>query len=346
MLSMNPEDDPSYLKVKDAAQAVGFAREILDKANVDFRGKRFQFFDKLILLNGSALAFSATVLGYLQPRQQEPSRAILVLAVCWAVLFLSILFALLRNYLSPEATWHDAFEMYTRKKAEHQRADAEAMTHLKGEILDRYTFAPLDRDVEKQVAESNAGEWTRASQTAKRKAKRRYFWVRLFEIAALVTSCAGLALLVVFTVVNTRTVQSHAQSTPGPARLAGCGITAQLKASRVNALFNPNSMSLNYVVSNHSDMDYTLPDEFRALRKTSDGVLHVDGADLGLPKDRFFPRNHIVEFSITLLLGDLLDHAPTEKEKAELQKGIESTVSFLLFDEAHGCEIEFPAHQK
>jgi hypothetical protein len=120
-----------------------------------------------------------------------------------------------------------------------------------------------------------------------------------------------------------------------------CGVRAKLQRVSFPAVYNPNSLELNYLVTNDSARDYEMPDTFRALRKSPDNVLHSD-ANLGVPSDRFFPRGHTVAFSIWINMGNVLNRAPTEGEKAKLERRLVGTRSYVLFDETHGCEIELP----
>jgi hypothetical protein len=126
---------------------------------------------------------------------------------------------------------------------------------------------------------------------------------------------------------------------------AGCGVNAELRRINFPAVFNPNSVELEYLVTNHSGQDYELPETFRVLRKSSDNVLHDHADNLGFPINKFFPHGHSVEFSVWVDVGNLVNHAPTEKETAELEKQFAGTRSYVLFDEKHRCEIELPVHQ-
>jgi hypothetical protein len=122
----------------------------------------------------------------------------------------------------------------------------------------------------------------------------------------------------------------------------GCGVTAKLQGIGFPAVYNPNSLELRYLVANDSGRDYQMPDTFRALRRSRDNVLHPD-SNLALPLDRFFPRGHTVEFSVWVDLGNVLSHAPKdEREKADLERQLAGTHSYVLFDERNGCEIELP----
>lgn len=64
---MDGANDPHYLKVKDAGEAIAHAWKQLDAAGTHYREQHIAFFEKLALLNGGALASSATVLAYFAP---------------------------------------------------------------------------------------------------------------------------------------------------------------------------------------------------------------------------------------------------------------------------------------
>lgn len=198
---MEGEQNPYFLKVKDAGEAIGHARSQVDSAGSDYREKRVAFFDRLALLNASALASSATVLGYFAPNHSV-ARAQLVLELGWGTLLLAMATALARNYLAPLPTWHESFEIYALKKAEHQQADADAMRNLAGTMLDRHTGQPLDRAEQIRIAEGNAAQWEEASKGAASKAKVYKVLLDVSEYTSLVASFAGVVLLVAFTVLN------------------------------------------------------------------------------------------------------------------------------------------------
>lgn len=124
-----------------------------------------------------------------------------------------------------------------------------------------------------------------------------------------------------------------------------CNVKAELRSINVRAVYNPNSIELWYQVTNESGKTYEFPDTFRALRKSSDGILHDDENDLGLPANRLFPEGHTVEFSVWLNIGNVFDHNPTDNEKSELEKRLAGTQSYVLFDETHHCELELPVHR-
>jgi hypothetical protein len=124
----------------------------------------------------------------------------------------------------------------------------------------------------------------------------------------------------------------------------GCGVKAEFRRINVLAVYNPNSLELKYLVTNHSGRDYELPETLQVVRKSSDNVLHADANHLGFPADRFFPHDHSVEFSVFVDVGNLVDHAPTDKEAVELEKQLAGTQSYVLFDKKGGCEIELPVH--
>jgi hypothetical protein len=125
----------------------------------------------------------------------------------------------------------------------------------------------------------------------------------------------------------------------------GCGVKAELRRVSFPPVFNPNQVQLDYIVANHSGQNYELPTPFRVLRKSPDGVLHSDANDLGFPQERFFPQGHSVEFSVWVAVGNVLKHAPTDKETAELEKQLAGTQAYVLFDEKRGCEIELPVRR-
>ena len=124
-----------------------------------------------------------------------------------------------------------------------------------------------------------------------------------------------------------------------------CRLKAELRTLVFPPVSNPNSLDLQYLVTNLSGQNYTLPETFLVMRKTQDGILHNDAVDLGFPAQRFFPHGHTVEFSIWVNLGNVFNHAPNEQEKAELQKQLAGTDAYMIFDERHQCDIEFPAHR-
>jgi hypothetical protein len=126
----------------------------------------------------------------------------------------------------------------------------------------------------------------------------------------------------------------------------GCRITAELRGLQPRDVFNPNLIELRYVVKNDSDRDYQLPDTFRVLRKTNDGILHADVQNnLGFQTERFFPHHQFLEFFAGLSIGNVFDHAPTEKEKAQLEKQLAGTQSYLVIDEKYPCQFELPIHR-
>ncbi len=198
---MDGANDPHYLKVKDAGEAIAHAREQLDAAGTHYKEQHIAFFEKLALLNGGALASSATVLGYFAP-SHGVARASSVIEAAWGMLAVGMVASFSRNYFAPLLPWYQSFEIYMRKKAEHQRADADAMRNLRDTILDRYSGQPLDRDEEIRISEGNAGRWEAASKAADAKAKRRKVLMDVSEYAALGASVVGIFLLVAFTLLN------------------------------------------------------------------------------------------------------------------------------------------------
>jgi hypothetical protein len=131
---------------------------------------------------------------------------------------------------------------------------------------------------------------------------------------------------------------------------AGCGIKAELHGVSFPPLWNPNTMDLEYLVTNLSGEDYELPNSFRVLSKSPDNVLYADKnvetgnllPELSFPNHRFFPRGHTVAFVVSVNLY-VLDHRPsTEEDKKELEKQLSGTKSYVIFDEQHGCEFELP----
>lgn len=145
----------------------------------------------------------------------------------------------------------------------------------------------------------------------------------------------GMTVLLLFAGVT-------AQQAPQSERDTSCGIRVVLRGLSIENLWNPNSAKLNYLITNRSTQDYELPDRFRVMTRTSDGILHGGDLNISVPAERFFPRGQTVEFPVWVNLGDAADHAPSEKEKAELKKQLSNTKAFFLIDEKRGCEIELP----
>jgi hypothetical protein len=137
-------------------------------------------------------------------------------------------------------------------------------------------------------------------------------------------------------------VESRLMPHRGP---VGCGLKAELQRISFPPVFNPNVVKLDYVVSNTSGQNYSLPDSFQVLRKSRDGILHDDAGGLGFPAEKFFPRGHRVQFSLWVPVGNLLDHAATDKDSAFLEQQLEKTQSYVLFDERLSCETELPVHR-
>ncbi len=125
----------------------------------------------------------------------------------------------------------------------------------------------------------------------------------------------------------------------------GCGLKTELQTLAFPLVYNPNSLELHYLVTNISGQNYTMPETFIAMKETQDGILHAGGNELGFPSQRFFPNGHTVEFSIWVNVGNLFDHAPNDQEKAQLEKQLAGTDSYMIFDEKRQCEIKFPAHR-
>ncbi len=134
---------------------------------------------------------------------------------------------------------------------------------------------------------------------------------------------------------------------------ASCGIKAELHGVSFHPVYNPNTIDLEYLVTNLSGGDYELPNSFRVLSMSPDNVLHADKnveagnllPELSFPDHRFFPRGHTVTFAVSVNLY-LLDHRPsTEEDKKELEKQLSGTQSYVIFDEQHGCEIELPVQR-
>lgn len=153
----------------------------------------------------------------------------------------------------------------------------------------------------------------------------------LWTLPAVLLCCSSLLLL-----SNESCSWSHHQER------IGCGVTAELRRVKVLDLYNPNELELDYVVTNNSGRSYRLPDTFQALRESSDRILHPDAEGLGFPAERFFPSGRTVEFTVWLDVGNVLDHAPTDSERAELEKHLAGTRFYVLIDEMRGCEVELP----
>lgn len=151
---------------------------------------------------------------------------------------------------------------------------------------------------------------------------------------------AGVAVVVLLAGVAAFLLSMLGMQARRRAASAGCGIKAELHEVRFPAVFNPNTVELEYLVTNQSGVAYELPASFRALRKF-DNVLHADANNLGFPSNRLFPVGRAVEFSVAVNF-DLLDHPPTEQDTKKLQKLLSGTQSYVIIDEQHGCEIEFP----
>jgi hypothetical protein len=145
------------------------------------------------------------------------------------------------------------------------------------------------------------------------------------------------AVMTVGVVILNAQAQNKTQTTG----TATCGIKADLRGVQVLNQWNPNSLELDYLVTNGSAEDYVLPDRFRVMRKTSDGVLHGDAGQVGLPSERFFPRNHAVDFAMWINIGNRIDRSPTDDEKREMLKQLAGTKAYILFDD-RGCEIQLP----
>lgn len=88
------------------------------------------------------------------------------------------------------------------KKSEHQRADADAMKNLDGEVLDRHSGQPLNRAEEMKLADRNAAQWERAAEQAARKAGLNKSLMDASEYTSLASTFAGMVLLVIFTISN------------------------------------------------------------------------------------------------------------------------------------------------
>jgi hypothetical protein len=145
----------------------------------------------------------------------------------------------------------------------------------------------------------------------------------------------------------------HKPESPPIVGKAGCGIKAELQGVSFHPVFNPKTIDLEYLVTNLSGRDYELPNSFRVLSKSPDNVLHADknveGGNLlpevSFPDHSFFPGGHTVAFTVSVNLY-LLDHRPsTEEDRKQLKKQLSRTQSYVIFDEQHGCEIEFPVQE-
>ncbi len=132
-----------------------------------------------------------------------------------------------------------------------------------------------------------------------------------------------------------------------------CGIRAELHGISFHPVYNPNTIDIEYLVTNLSGRDYELPNSFRVLRKSPDNVLHADKnvetgnllPELSFPDHGFFPRGHTEAFTVSVNLY-LLDHRPsTEEDKRQLEKQLAGTQSYVVFDEQRGCEIELPVQR-
>jgi Family of unknown function (DUF5706) len=145
-------------------------------------------------------------------------------------------------------------------------------------------------------------------------------------------------IMAVVLLISSIVTQQRAQSAQDPT----CGIKAELRGLNVSNLWNPNVIALNYLITNRSTQDYQLPERFRAMKMTSDRVLHGDAGNIGLPAERFFPRKHTVDFAIWIDIGNVVNHSPTDQEKTELQKRVAGTEAYVLFDDKSRCEIELP----
>jgi hypothetical protein len=99
-------------------------------------------------------------------------------------------------------------------------------------------------------------------------------------VLAFILGIAATVILVISSVFS--------QNKTHPVGAATCSMKADLQGVQVLDLWNPNSIKLDYLVTNRSAEDYVLPDRYRVMRMTSDGVLHSHFENI-TPRCKKFP---------------------------------------------------------
>jgi len=335
---IKPVNSPHVEKVAAISASL---QKLLDDSLEKFEktsALRREFFEKLVILDGGTVALSVTLLGNLESRHIV-LLLIWMLGASWILLLASMASAMCRSWFTQEHERQSTSRWLVENVMAHEASLVDLATQVQ---------VPLE-----DVAKGNAigAKLTENLEATENRLNAIIVWC---ERSCIVFTVLGFAALIAFAIGNLAALRVDAQTPnqspamvsqvePLSSKAASCGLRAELRRRSVNALYNPNSISLDYLVTNNSERDYTFPDTFRVLAKSPDGVLHAD-AELGLPPQRFFPRGHAVEFSVDVYLGNLVAHSPTEADKAELQKQLDGTQSYILFDKTNHCEVELPAH--
>ena len=199
---MNPAYSPHFQRVSDAADALKASSERLERANKEFNDKTDQFFERLALLNGGALASSATILGHFFTRIPAAVNAIYLLEAAWGLLLYALAAAFARNYSLQRYRWYGTYEKYAEKKAQREAASITFFEGEIAEIIDRHSGLPLDRKQEIDIAHHNQQQWEKATTEAKGTERRLIRVAVVFEYSCIGATFVGLVLLVAFAAMN------------------------------------------------------------------------------------------------------------------------------------------------
>jgi|ERR1700693_1254795 len=211
---MNRTDDPYALKLSDAIDAAQVAQQRLDNINFDFIQKRSQFYDMLTILDGSALLASTSLLAYFAPNHGH-IQLLYILEWAWIVLLVAMVATLLRNFVAPRVSWHEAHASYTKKKNTVELAEVDFYTHVKAPVRDRHSSELIDPAEEIRVHKSNAEKWLEGNKEADAKARKFRYVMNGTQFVGVVLSLTGLVFLVIFTLVNIKPTDSRPRPQAG-----------------------------------------------------------------------------------------------------------------------------------
>jgi hypothetical protein len=197
--------EPKRGEFSHASERAAEAGDKLQQVQLDVIKEQARFFEKLALLNGSALAFSVSVLGYFSARPNARVAFIIILHAAWGFLLMGLLGCIFRNLFHQGYRFFEVYSWFAEAARELKTVELETLGNG-AIILDDSARRKLTveeerefRDVLRKKGDSFEG--------AKKQAERHSAsYERAFKRCGYIGQVGlflGLLLMVFFVVANT-----------------------------------------------------------------------------------------------------------------------------------------------
>jgi hypothetical protein len=186
---------------KEASESASKSGEKFDQLQREIVRDRAAFFEKLALLNGSALVLSISLLSYIASRPNAVIKFPLVLHVGWGFLLLGLLASVFRNLFHQHYHYHQVYSWYARDIADLKQAELR-MVQQGGIIIVDAESRPVNSVEFAASLEMKHKTWSSRSKKAEGIANRFENIFIVAEWVAQLSFCSGVILMVFFSVAN------------------------------------------------------------------------------------------------------------------------------------------------